>query len=381
MKKHFVYLLIAAILFAGCSNQSANEDIPIDTNTDITDQTQPQGDVVISQQDMAAVALPVVEEHLTDENGIVLFTYTGQSMNLVLPDPDVADKILIDFFTRQDGFRQASEGTKASAANNNTGYAMFYSALYEPARIDLNVLSLSGTIVHWAGGAHPSYSCIFANYDMVTGDILTLGSILSHENKASELGELVIQAIADAPSELGIWDGYEDTIRTRFTGNISEDQSWFFSREGLSFSFPPYDLAPYASGVITVTVPYDKLVGIIDDAFFPVEQPNTVGELSVTPMEDAQTQDFSQIAEVLAHEDGHMVLLHTDQAVTDVRIEMDHTHIIFATAALTPGDAIMLQADLADHILVIHYISDGQQQSRYIQVAESTVRLTTEIPS
>ncbi len=382
MKKYIPILLILAMLMAGCSNSGKKNATPTETtlSTVPSESTEPVVQPVIVQQDMTAVALPMTEQTLTAQDGTELFTYQEQSMSLVLPDPDVADKIIIDFFTRQDSYRQAAEDIKAMAETKESEYAYFYSALYSPARIDMNVLSLSGTIISYSGGVHSNYSCIFANYDMVTGDVLTLGSILTHEDKADDLGELVIEAIASVPKETGIWDGYESTIRNRFAGNISDDQAWFFDNNGLSFSFPPYELAPFASGIITVTVPYQKLVGIIEDAFFPVEQANAVGTVNAALFEEANTTDFSQIAELVMDENAPMVLLYTDSAVTDVTIEVDWQYTTFATTALTPGDAIMLQADLDGHTVMLHYRSGEEMVSRYIQYSGGVVNLLEDAP-
>lgn len=382
MKKYIPILLILAMLMAGCSNSGEKNATPTETAlpTVPSESTEPVVQPVIVQQDMTAVALPMTEQTLTAQDGTALFTYQEQSMSLVLPDPDVADKIIIDFFTRQDGYRQAAEDIKAMAETKESEYAYFYSALYSPARIDMNVLSLTGTIISYSGGVHSNYSCIFANYDMVTGDVLTLGSILTHEDQADDLGELVIEAIASVPKETGIWDGYEPTIRNRFAGNISDDQAWFFDNNGLSFSFPPYELAPFASGIITVTVPYQKLVGIIEDAFFPVEQANAVGTVNAALFEEANTADFSQIAELVMDENAPMVLLYTDSAVTDVTIEVDWQYTTFATTALTPGDAIMLQADLDGHTVMLHYRSGEEMVSRYIQYSGGVVNLLEDAP-
>lgn len=382
MKKYIPILLILAMLMAGCSNSGEKNATPTETAlpTVPSESTEPVVQPVIVQQDMTAVALPMTEQTLTAQDGTELFTYQEQSMSLVLPDPDVADKIIIDFFTRQDGYRQAAEDIKAMAETKESEYAYFYSALYSPARIDMNVLSLTGTIISYSGGMHSNYSCIFANYDMVTGDVLTLGSILTHEDKADDLGELVIEAIASVPKETGIWDGYESTIRNRFAGNISDDQAWFFDNNGLSFSFPPYELAPFASGIITVTVPYQKLVGIIEDAFFPVEQANAVGTVNATVFKEANTADFSQIAELVMDENAPMVLLYTDSAVTDVTIEVDWQYTTFSTTALTPGDAIMLQADLDGHTVMLHYRSGEEIVSRYIQYSGGVVNLLEDAP-
>lgn len=379
MKKYTALLLALAVLCAGCTGApAANTDVTTTAPTEQT--TQAATEPGITQEDMSAVALPATVETLTDAEGKTLFTSTSQSMSLVVPDPDVADKIIIDFLTRQDTLSGAAEDVKAAAADNTGKDPYFYNALFEPKRIDHNVLSLSGSVVSWSGGSHPNYNCIFASYDMVTGDVLTLGSILTHEDQAEALGELVIEAIGQIQQEKGIWDGYEETIRDRFAGNVSYDESWYFDSTGLCFSFPPYAISPYSSGIVTVTVPYEKLVGIIEDAFFPVEHGNATGTVEAHLLSDANTDEFSQIAEIVLDEEGTMVLLYTDKSVYDVTIRVDNSYTAFATASLTPGDAVMVQADLSEQVLILNYRTGEETVSRYISLSNGVVQLLEDIP-
>jgi len=379
MKKFFPILFVITLLFSGCFQPGKKEDLPMQT-TPTTPPPQNAGVPVDMQQDMTAVSLPVITEQTTDTDGNILFTYQVQDMSLVIPDPDVGKKILQDFSNKQTLFREAAERVKVTAFSNTNESPLFFKALFSPSRVDMNVLSLCGTTTSWSGGIHPVYSCIFANYSMVSGDVLTLGSILTHADLADDLGELLIDAIRSIQDTQGIWNDFEPAIRDRFSGNISDDQAWYFSNTGLCFSFPPYEIAPYSSGIITVTIPYSDLVGIIDDAYFPTEQTAATGDLLIQSLDSANLTQFDQIAEIIAEEGGHMVLLYSDATINHVTIELDHSHTIFATATLSPGDAIMLEADLADHILVVQYTSEGQSHSRYIQVAESTVRLLEDIP-
>ena len=386
MKKFIPILLVLAMLLVGCGKAEKTEINettipPTETIAETTpvEETEPYVEPVITQQDMAAVSLPVVEEAATNDDGKEIFTYHGQSMIMVLPDPDVASKITVDFLTRQDSFRQTAESIKASAPTD-TAYPYFYQALYAPTRIDMNVLSLAGTASNWTGGAHSNHTCIYANYNMVTGDPLTLGSVLAHANQAKVLGELVVEAIAKMPEELGIWEDYAAMITERFAGDVSSDGDWFFDHKGMSFSFAPYEIAPYASGVITVTIPYEELIGVIDDAYFPVEQDITNGELSATMFSEATADDFTQIAEVIYEEDAPTMLLYTDSIVTNVTIQIDNQYTVFATTALTPGDAIMLQADLQNHVVKVHFHTAEQDFDRYLVMENDTIQFTEEQP-
>lgn len=386
MKKFIPILLVLAMLLVGCNKAEKAETVetttpPTETiaETAPVEETEPNVESAIIQQDMAAVSLPVIKEIATNDDGKEIFTYNGQSMSMVLPDPDVAKKIILDFLTRQDSFHQTAESIKASAPAD-TEYPYFYQALYAPTRIDMNVLSLAGEVVSWTGGAHANHTCVYANYNMVTGDPLTLGSVLSHANQAEVLGMLVVEAIAQMPAELGIWEEYATLITERFAGDVSFDGDWFFDHKGMSFSFAPYEIAPYASGVITVTIPYAELVGVIDDAYFPVEQDVSDGELAATMFSESTADDFTQIAEVIYEEDAPKMLLYTDSVVTDVTIRIDNQYTIFATTALTPGDAIMLQADLQNHTVAVHFHNAETDFDRYLIMENDTIQLTEELP-
>lgn len=387
MKKFIPILLVLAMLLVGCSKAEKTETVettaaPTETTAATTppvEETEPNVAPVIIQQDMAAVSLPVIEEVATNDDGKEIFTYYGQSMTMVLPDPDVASKIIVDFLTRQDNFRQTAENIKASAPAD-TEYPYFFQALYAPTRIDMNVLSLAGESTSWTGGAHSNHTCVYANYNMVTGDPLTLGSVLAHANQAEVLGKLVVDAIAKLPAELGIWEDYATLITDRFAGDVSFDGDWFFDHKGMSFSFAPYEIAPYASGVLTVTIPYEDLVGVIDDAYFPVEQDVSDGELAATMFDETTADDFTQIAEVIYEEGAPKMLLYTDSVVTDVTIKIDNQYTIFATTALTPGDAIMLQADLQNHTVAVHFHNAEQDFDRYLVMENDTVVFTEELP-
>ena len=382
MKRIFPILLSLSLLLAACGSAPAISTEPTETSPT----TQPSESQVQTQQmDMTAVALPATVETLSDTNGNEIFSYTYQSMSLVVADPDVADKIILDFFSRQDQHRTSAEAIHTLATENYTEgdwVPYLFSALYNPMRVDENVLSLAGTTVSWSGGNHPNYNCVYANYDMVTGDVMTLGSILTHKDKAAELCDLVIDAIAEVQEQYSIWSDYDKIIRNRFASDISYDSAWFFDTNGLCFRFTPYEIAPYSSGIITVTIPYSKLTGIIEDAYFPVEQQVVQAEPKASLMSQTNAEDFSQIAELVLDENGTMVLLYTDTLLYNVRIKVTGSpdYTAFSAAALTPGDAIMVQGDFDSNTLILEYRVDNQTYERYICVTADTVELSKQIP-
>lgn len=381
MKRLIPFFLVLAMLLAACQTAPAVSTDP--TETDSPETTEATG--ALRQIDMSAISLPAVVETLTD-NGKEIFRFTSQAISLVVPDPDVADKIIFDFGKRQDQFREAADhihqlATEVYTDGEWTPY--FYSAMFDPMRVDENIISLAGTIVSWSGGNHPNYNCAFANYDMVTGDVMTLGSILTHKDKAAELRDLLLDAIGEIQEEYSIWSDYEKLIGDRFTADISYDDAWYFDANGLCFRFTPYEIAPYSSGIITVTIPYSKLTGIVEDAYFPMEQQAIPGTLNATVMDDAALSQFDQFAELELDAEGSRILLSTDSILYDVSIKQlgnpDYTALRVAT--LSPGDAIMVQADFANTELMVEYTADNTVYRKYISVSGSAVELLTENPN
>lgn len=389
--KRMITILLALTLISslvGCSEAAPKKTEPTTVPTTVateppTEPTVPETipEIAYIQEPMVAVSVPVITEY-TQQEETTLFTYSYQYMSLIQPDSFVAEKIVLDFQTRQDIFRADATGYSEQAKAAYTGaegwtpYLM--QALYSPMRVDQNVLSLYGSHVRWTGGFHPEHHCICANYSMITGDVLTLGSILAHEDQIPALGDLVIEAINAVKDEKAIMDGFEVTIRNRLETNVNFDEDWYFSNEGLCFCFSPYEIAPYSSGTIVVTIPYEKLTGVMDDSFFPAERSTVYGEVTASRFQDADQSTLTQIAEVILDREGEMLFLYTDKKVDQVTLELGQwdqdgvvftpTCAVFATQALTPGDAIMVQTQIPDVMptLRLSYVSGDETITRYI---------------
>lgn len=356
MKKYISFLLLLGLLFAlsGCGMNTVVPTKPSGTT--------PSNDL-IPRSAMAAVSVPAITETVIADDGTVIFNYIHQSMSLTLQDPDVADKIIVDFLGRFDSTQAAAQSliTDAKAAYS-PGAANWYpymcSMLYNPVRIDPGVLSLHGTIASHSGGAHPEQAGISANYDLLTGDVLTLASIMTPDATSDDFCNLTLDALARVEDELYLYDDYQGTVRQRFSHDLSSDEAWYFTQTGICFYFSPYEVAPYVSGIVTAEIPYNKLTGIILDEYFPAEQPNGIGAVTAVNLQNTDLSRFDQITELILDEGGQMALLYTEGTVNDVRIEAGAwdsagqtfipSYTAFATASLAAGDAVMVESNIPD---------------------------------
>ena len=299
-----------------------------------------------------AVSVPTMTEETKDEDGTVVFEYTYQHMSLVHNKPDVADKIILDFLNRVDSTRAQAESVAQSAkgaykANSNNWIAYMYHLAYSPARIDNKVLSLFGNNVVFSGTGHPERTCVSASYDMLTGDILTLASIMSKDATSDSFCNLVLEELATKEKDLYLYKAYKDTVRQRFASDSSTDEAWYFNQTGLCFYFAPYEIAPYSSGVITVEIPYNKLGSLLHEAYLPAARPSAQGVVSISSFDDIKMEDFSHIAELITSNEGQMYMAQTLGTVYDVSISYygdTGNYTIFTANILAQGNGIAIKA-------------------------------------
>lgn len=354
MKKIFCAILAISLLFliAGCT--FIKQPLPSATPEASTD-PQPETtapDTSPSQHPMAAVSVPSITEEKKASDGTVLFQYTYQNISLVLQDPEVADKVIVDFLTRVDATRELADSVSDMAEQYYTGTSNWvpyvYHVTYSPTRIDQGVLSLFGTSIVYSGAFHPDRTCVSASYDLVTGDVLTLASIMSAQATTDDFCGLVLDSLHEMSEGDFLYENYQDAVRQRFMTDASQDQAWYFSQTGLCFYFAPYEIAPYSSGVISVEIPYEKLGGLLYDPYFPSERDTAAGLVTVKPFNEVELSTFSQIAELIADNEGTMYFAYTTGVVQDVRIwisDAASSYTIFAAYGLSPGDGITIQAE------------------------------------
>ena len=387
MKSYIAFFLILSMLLslAACglppkptedSTSSLTEAFT--PSESATGATEPEP--MLPQTPLISVSLPVITESSTTDDGTVLFNYTFQNISLVTPDADVADLVIIDFLNRIDTTRTAAESIHAMALAAYKGQPSWTPYLcmisYAPKRIDSGVLSLFGTQASYYGSPHPETVYSALNYDLVTGTALTLGDILSEGDFIDILLQYTLEALAAQKESSYLYSGYEQTVASLFSGN-SLQNSWFFSPEGLCFYFVPYEIAPYASGVITAEIPYEKLPGILKDAFFPSERDIAAGEVSVSLFKTADLEIYSRFSELVLTPDSDKLLLHTDETIHNLVIETGNwsstgsfftaQHSVFAASSLSNGDAVMIETKLSHTpALRLQYDTDDQHKSMYI---------------
>ena len=291
-------------------------------------------------------------------------------MQLIHPDGVIADNVMLDFFNRLDAVQEEVQHVFSSAKANYAGsenwYPYFYQVLYSPMRIDYGVLSLYGTQSSYSGGVHGNISGVAANYDLMTGDILTLGSIM-HENADKEdFINIIIESLDPMAEEYFLYDDYMDGVRNRLDVDENLYEDFYFTNTGLCFFFSPYEIAPYSSGVITVEIPYDELPGLIFDGYFPAEQERTHGNLLTAEVSKINMEQFDNMAEVNLASGESALVAYPNGTIKNVQLlvstdEMSMPeYTVFAAYEMSDKDAIIINVDDSDiEDIQIQYASDN----------------------
>lgn len=342
----------------------------------------------VDQKPLVTVTLPVNTVIEKAEDGTELLRYTYQNMFLILPDSDVGNDVIVDFLNKRDqadaNAATLSESAKEAYKPGTAWTPYVYQTIYEPMRIDNGILSLFGRNTVFSGSSHPETNYLSVSYDLVTGEVLTLEKIISTQTTADAITDLIVAVLNKTAAEKQLYDGYESTIADRFSHDFRHDTDWYFSDTGLTFFFSPYEIAPYSVGVISATIPYELLVGILDDAYFPAEKETSAGTLFGQLFTDEAASQYTQFAEVVLNPNGDTILLYTDHYVQNVRIvsgswsadgsTFTPENTVFVAEGLTKDDAVMLQATLepAAPTLQVSYTTGDQAVTAYISGTPGT---------
>lgn len=306
-----------------------------------------------TDETLVSVSVPAVTDNTTHTDGTILFQYTYQNMSLVLDKPQVADKIILDFLNRVDSTSATADSTKEmalSAYNGSQNWIPYlYHITYSPTRIDHKVLSLFGDNVVFSGAGHPERTSVSANYDLLTGDVLTLASIMNKNATVQQFLDLVLSELSKIAENKFLYKDYQSTVKNRFmNSDPAHDELWYFNQTGLCFYFAPYEIAPYSSGVISIEIPYAKLTKLVHEAYLPLSRNPSDGQIQVTAFDKINLDRFSHISEIVTEKNAKMYMIHADKTIQDIRIEYtdkSDSYIVFAAYNLLPDNGIMIQGN------------------------------------
>lgn len=371
MKKLLILLLCCILVLSGCGTK---EQIDIPEQTLPLPTIEPGVEQISRETVLYAVSVPALTETYQMEDDTELFSYTAQHMQLILPNEDVADNIVLDFLNRIDMTVQNADSILAAAQfdydPSNEWFPYFYRIVYSPTRIDHGVLSLFGSQRSYSGGMHSNISCIAANYDLLTGDPLTLGSIMHMDAAKEDFIVRIIDKLYGLAEEYYLYEDFEDGVYARLSGDENLYEDFYFTQTGLCFFFSPYEIAPYSSGVISVEIPYTELPGLIYDGYFPGEREQVSGSMHSGNFMQVDMEQFNNMAEVTLVTGEEIMVVYPEGNVEDIRINVSgdgmtqQDYIIFAALEMSGQNAVVISLAEEDiSKMTVSYTAGGKDES------------------
>ena len=108
-------------------------------------------------------------------------------------------------------------------------------------------LSLTIIYYQYTGGAHGISQVLAHNYDLASGNRLELKNIFKEGYNYQEIiNKIIKEAIAKKPEEF-----FPDAFQ-----GISEKQSFYIGKDGITIYFQNYEIAPYSAGNPEFLIPY-----------------------------------------------------------------------------------------------------------------------------
>ncbi|HWP80694.1 MAG TPA: DUF3298 and DUF4163 domain-containing protein [Candidatus Acidoferrum sp.] len=109
----------------------------------------------------------------------------------------------------------------------------------------------------YTGGAHGNTLRSSDTWDLYDGCAMTLSALFEpdFDYRGMLTAQLIRQADRNMQENPGIYfEEYRDLILMNFN-----EESFYLTPEGLAIYFQQYEIAPYASGIIVFTIPYETL--------------------------------------------------------------------------------------------------------------------------
>lgn len=121
------------------------------------------------------------------------------------------------------------------------------------------LLSMSYCWYIYEGGAHGNYGKICYNYEKTTGKKITYKNLVKDEAKLLAVAETKFKEQNGIPANEQIADMFQ------FENNkFSLNDNFRFTDSSLVFYYNPYEIAPYAAGLIELNLPYNDIKELVN---------------------------------------------------------------------------------------------------------------------
>lgn len=268
MKKQTVSLLVLVLatsgLFFSCGNimnksTGALEFDSIQVNETahlFGDTAKPACNLVIN----FAYAVQSSDVKLKDSlNTFFLSACFGDKYMTMAPEEAVkryTEKYVNDYLKDLEPMYQKDEQEKEDNATMGAWYS-YYKGIEGHVQLYIKDLLIYRIDYNeYTGGAHGNYSSTFLNMDLRTLSPIRLNDLFVSDYEEALTDLLWNQLMAD--NKLTTHQELED-MGYATTGDLKPIENFYLSKEGITFYYNVYEIAPYVMGPVKITLPYEVI--------------------------------------------------------------------------------------------------------------------------
>ena len=219
-------------------------------------------------------------------NLVINFAYAGKSSDVKLKDslntfflsacfgekyitmtPEEAikkytEKYVNDYRKDLEPMYQKDEADKEDDASMEAWYS-YYKGIESHIQLYVkNLLVYRIDYNEYTGGAHGIYMSTFLNMDLRTLSPIRLDDLFVSDYKEPLTDLLWNQLMAD--NKVATRQELED-LGYATTGDLEPTENFYLDKEGITFYYNVYDIAPYVMGPVKITLPYEAMQHLISD--------------------------------------------------------------------------------------------------------------------
>lgn len=236
---------------------------PEKSDTDVTNDSAAESGKDAASSPVSVTFQENSDEIKADDGTLLLENSTSMPVVSIEGADDIAAKINADIEKHynlsadEETLEMAKSDYESSQADEDGGWFHGYaqSVTAEVTRMDDKVLSLELTAYSDTGGAHGNYGVIGKNYDLKTGELISLDDLTGDYAAFHATALDYIVNLAETPS-------YQERLfgpsKVDLDSALFMEGNWVFTQSGISFMSDPYALGPYAAGEIYFRLPYEK---------------------------------------------------------------------------------------------------------------------------
>jgi hypothetical protein len=287
MKKKSIALLCAiTLVFTGCSSGSSKQPASTSAsgNTDVAKPSSNSSKDTTTKSDSSTETTKQAEDtsievsykqdsktYKSDDNSKDIFYMNYSNVAVTIKGNKKATKKINDFFATEkksfdDSITSSIADAKSSLAEYPDGFSAFStSQTYETQRCDKQVISFKSCVNSYTGGAHGNYGFVGYNFDVKTGKKLALDDIATNKNDLLNSARTYINSQLKLPIYSNALMSSLEESQDIINRYVLTDDTWYFTKSGLTFVSDPYVLGNYDAGALFLTVPYQQLEGLKAD--------------------------------------------------------------------------------------------------------------------